>query len=84
MTKELVFFALNFAVNNGSDTVFINSLVFTVDFPCLIRFLHGLSLTHICMAVLMVQRGQSGLPDRQVTDDNSTPKHMKERGHMGK
>ena len=95
MTKELVLFGLNFAVNNGSDTVFINSLVFMVDFPRLIRFLHGLSLwkldvCHMCMAVLMVRRGQSGLPDRQVTDDSSnsygrstcvhicTHEHMKE------
>lgn len=48
--------------------MFINSVVFMVDFSCLIGFSHGLSLwkldvCHMCMAVLM----------GAITDDILTP-----------
>lgn len=55
--------------------VFINSEGFMVDFSCLIRFLHGLSLLdvcHMCVAVMMVRRGA-------ITDDILTPSGGDER-----
>lgn len=75
------FFGLNFAINNGCHTVFINSTVFMVDFSGLIRFLHGLSLwkfagfTH---AALNVQRSAFQL----LRDRECAPVlYVKERGH---
>lgn len=75
----LAFFGLNFSINNGWDTEFINSLVFMVHFSGLIRFLHGLSLwkfdgfshAHDCFDA-----------SEGVFDEGCV--FIKERGHMGR